>query len=516
MLHILLALGAGVILIAVQRFLKQKKQDPLKGFEGASTGTSLSTYLPWAFGLMVLLGISWYFLKTGKSTGIEHLHNKETLYRTIFVFISVVALGLLDTRSWKLGFDHTHYFSAFVLGTALSWGAISLKRGIFETGLLADPFLTALGVVCIIILWKSMFGPWGEHMRATVLGTFVFWCAYAILRAKAGSEIFATTIAFVMATIPVVLWCILFLSYHKERFRVVLLAFFAGMLSTVPILFYHSLMQKGMELNFFLFKITPLSFGKASSDFVAGSLINKGVTATLVTTLVTYLIVGIIEEVSKYWVLRHGCARSFRSIDDALQLSIIVALGFAFAENLVNPTYFIAFVQQYLLQPASPEWSPFLANVIGRSVLTTMVHVLSTGVLGYFAGRAFFSTLITQEDQMTSWTSRVLFTLHKLLDIDIASLYKGWTLTCGLILSFILHGLFDFIVSLPEVLPGNPATLGALFHLSSDSFLQKIPLTLLPSIFYIVGGVWLLVVLFDSKEGQKEYGNVRETTTFLS
>jgi hypothetical protein len=154
-----------------------------------------------------------------------------------------------------------------VLGTIVTWILIAFKRVLFETGIQQDPFLGALGVVCVVVGWKFLFGPWSASIKSTVLGTFIFWVAYAILRHKEAEELLATAMAAIVAMVPVVIWCKLFLSYHKQRLSYVSLAFFAGMLSTAPILFYHELMTRSIQLNFFLFKITPLSFGSSSNGF---------------------------------------------------------------------------------------------------------------------------------------------------------------------------------------------------------------------------------------------------------
>ena len=65
----------------------------------------------------------------------------------------------------------------------------------------------------------------------------------------------------------------------------------------------------------------------------------------------------------------------FVSIDDVMQLGIIVAIGFSFAENIVNPVYFTSFVQDYLLHGSVPDVAGFLSNVLGRSVLTVRRHL---------------------------------------------------------------------------------------------------------------------------------------------
>ena len=40
---------------------------------------------------------------------------------------------------------------------------------------------------------------------------------------------------------------------------------------------------------------------------------------------------------------------------------------------------------------AAPDMGAFAGNVLGRSVLTTMVHILSTGIMGYFFALSLFA-----------------------------------------------------------------------------------------------------------------------------
>lgn len=440
------------------------------------------------------------------------------MLRSVLVFALVIALGTYEQWRWKGAKERYRHLFAFVLGTAVTWILIGFKRAIFETGIHDDPFLLALGVTCIVIGWKFLFGPWSASIKATVLGTFIFWVAYAILRHETKAELIATGLATIIALIPVILWCALFLSYHTQRLSVVVLAFFAGMLSTTPILFYDQLTRLSTPLNFFLFTITPVQFSGSSSSFVS-SLGLPGmatVSGSVAATLVTYLIVGCIEEGSKYWVLKRGCSGFFRSIDDAMQLAIIVAIGFAFAENLVNPHYFVGFVRTFILESATPHWGAFLANVFGRSVLTNMVHILSTGVLGYFFGRAYFAHPILNAHLQKGRTHAVIRRIHEMLDLPIETVYARSMLMLGILSAIVLHGIFDFIVTVPDILPGKPSTLGALIMPEGTSLLHAIPITLLPSLLYTVGGVWLLSILFERQEDMKDFGAKASVEAYIS
>lgn len=521
-MQFLVAIGVIVATIALIRIWTGALNVKAVEQESLSTIERSQPYLPKfgaiLFSVVIATILFILSLRYGKNTSLQSLTGSSAVIRTVIIFAGISAFGLFDQLRWHGSSDRYKYFYAFVLGTIVTWVLIAFKRSFFETGVGQDPFLMALGVTCIVIGWRFLFGPWTASIKCTVLGTFILWVSYAILRYESKDQLLATVIATVVALIPVGIWCWLFLRYHRQRLSIVLLAFFAGMLSTVPILFYNQLILRGIELNFFLFRIVPESFGSSSKDFVTQSIFSgaTGTTSVILTTLVTYLVVGVIEEGAKYWVLRHSSKDFFRSIDDVLQLAIIVALGFAFAENLANPTYFVGFVQQYLLRPVSPMWGPFLGAVIGRGVLTTMVHVLSTGVLGYFAGLAFFASPVIRDQFSRGKHHPIIESIHRLLSLKTEHIYAQTMLLIGVTCAILIHGFFDFSVSITDVIPGNPTTLGQLFGSSPGSPLQGIAITLLPSVLYIVGGFWLLAWLFERTENMKEYGYIVETQAVIS
>jgi hypothetical protein len=68
---------------------------------------------------------------------------------------------------------------------------------------------------------------------------------------------------------------------------------------------------------------------------------------------------------------------------------------------------------------------------------------------------------------------------------------------------------------MPDLLPSHPRTVADLMGLGSGSFLSSIPLLLLPSMLYVVGGFWLLTSLFLKRENMEERGRVIETETLV-
>jgi len=294
--------------------------------------------------------------------------------------------------------------------------------------------------------------------------------------------------------------------------------FLAGMLSTVPILFYDALARHNVELHFFLFRVQPESFSRVATLFVGEHMTSlTGMKQVLLTSLLTFLVVAIIEEVSKFWVLARSGRRLCTSIDDVLQLSVIVAIGFAFAENIVNPVYFRAFVQQYLLAAPGPDLGGFLGNVLGRSVLTSMVHIVSTGVFGYFYGLSIFAAPYLRERIEAGRTYAVLSALHRLLRLPAVSIFRIQMLLTGFISSVTLHAAFNFMVTVPEILPGRPDIVGQLLpSLSSVPVLSQMPVLLFPAMLYVVGGFWLLTGLFVKKENMRERGHVLTVEEFVA
>lgn len=521
MMQMLILIGSGLAAVLLVRIWTGAMNVRTVDEQSLASIERLHPYLPKCGAIavsVIIAGVLFVLsLKYGTATSLQSLTGSTALKRTMVVFLLISAFGLFDQARWHGSRDRYQYFFAFVLATLVTWILIVFKRAFFEAGVAQDPFLMALGITCVIVGWRFLFGPWSAPIKATVLGTFLFWVSYALLRFKTQEELVATGLAAVVAIIPALIWCRLFLSYHRERLSVVVLAFFAGMLSTVPILFYSELTSRAVELNFFVFKIVPVHYGGSSQDFVSQSVFHSmiGTQSLVLTTLITYLVVGVIEECSKFWVLRHSSSPFFRSIDDALQMAIIVAIGFAFAENLMNPSYFVGFITDYLITPPSPEWAAFFGSVIGRAVLTNMVHIVSTAVAGYYFGLAFFASPLLRDQFSRGRIHPIVMVVHRMLNIRTETIYARTQIVIGLLSAIALHGLFNFIVSLPDVLPGQPATIGALLGRPPNSFLGSISITLVPAVLYIVGGFWLLISLFERKEDMKEFGAVVETQSFV-
>jgi len=427
--------------------------------------------------------------------------------KSAVVLFAIVALASADIVR-RIKHKQTHLLFAAILGTALSLGLIRCTDLFLRSDAVNNPFAAAVAVLLVIFGWKMLFGPWEVQTKLTLLGTFLFWMSLRLLRGSSPDDLLVRSIAAATALVPAGVWCWLFLKYHRERLNAVLLLFFAGILSTVPILFYDTLVRRGVELQFFFFRIKPESFNSIAHTFVSGNMSGSNVSLAVFTTLLSFFFVGLIEEVSKYWVLSRSGKQLFSSIDDVMQLSIMAAIGFAFAENIVNPVYFTSFVREFLFHGSAPDIGGFLGNVMGRSVLTSMVHIVSTGVMGYFLGLAIFASPVLAEMHDKGRTHLFVSAIHRLLRLPEISVFRVQMLTTGLLCAITLHGLFNFLVTLPDILPGNPQSVADLLGGGAPMFLGNIPLLLLPALFYVVGGFWLLTTLFMRKGNMMERGHL--------
>lgn len=435
--------------------------------------------------------------------------------KTIIVLCAIIALACIDIVR-RVHHKPTHLFFAATLGTALSVGLIRIVGTFLQPGVQDNPYAMALALLLVILGWKSLFGPWEVQTKLVMLATFLFWICLHMFADDAPDTLRIRLIAAATAMVPAAIWCMMFLKYHKERLSAVFLVFLAGMLSTVPILFYDALVRRGVEMQFFLFRLKPESFNQTAQSFVSAQVSNGNHTQSLLwATFLSFVFVGVIEEVSKYWVLSRSAKQIFSSIDDVMQLSIIAAIGFAFAENIINPSYFMSFVSEYLVHSAAPDVTGFLSNVLGRSVLTSMVHILSTGVMGYFLGLAIFATPVLHDRHAQKKSFMIVSFLHRILRLPEISIFRVQMLVTGLLSAIMLHAMFNFLVTLPEILPGGPRSIAEAIGPSAPSFLNYFPLLLIPALLYVVGGFWLLTSLFMRTENMTQRGYVMSKETLV-
>lgn len=165
-------------------------------------------------------------------------------------------------------------------------------------------------------------------------------------------------ISFLLALIPGIVWLVYFIRKDNlsEPKRKILKVFLAGMLMSIPILFF--------EL------------------WLLGDLNKLGLEETNFLIIKYIFVIGLTEELFKYIAVRFSVLKS-SEIDEPIDLPIYMivgALGFATIENIV---LFYNQSSILLMSPALLTFSRFLG--------ATLLHLLCSGIIGYFLALSFYN-----------------------------------------------------------------------------------------------------------------------------
>jgi RsiW-degrading membrane proteinase PrsW (M82 family) len=149
------------------------------------------------------------------------------------------------------------------------------------------------------------------------------------------------------------------------------------------------------------------------------------------TTVGVIMFLAIIEEYVKHLTVRFVDDKRIKEIDDAITLSIIVGLAFSFIETII---YAIAVGD--------------MAIVLPRALLTMPIHVICSGIFGYYYGLARFAEPILEaEHRQKKYTIRFKH-LHTVLRMKKSDIYEEEKTAQGLILATLFHTLANVLFEL--------------------------------------------------------------------
>ncbi len=279
----------------------------------------------------------------------------------------------------------------------------------------------------------------------------------------------------VIALFPIGIWMAIFLNKAEKNPFHIILTFIFGMMSAGVILLYQSFWGEE-SLNFIFFGIEAYNFKSNIASLVVGAVL---------ISFLTYMAVGFLEEVLKHYAVVKADKNIISSIDEAIELSIIAALGFAFLENIAY------FYREFLGGGMSPE---FWTLAIQRSIFVVFVHIICSAIYGYYYGLGIFAKPYMQyefsQNKKTFWFSNVL---HKILHLKRAMVFRERMMMTGVLIATILHGLYDFAMHQNPVL-----------HFGDTAV--QLHVILLPVM--LVGGILFLTFLLKLKENIEEFGTL--------
>lgn len=272
--------------------------------------------------------------------------------------------------------------------------------------------------------------------------------------------IFKFTLALLLAIVPACAWGYIFYKKQVGQKSMALITFFAGALFVLPLLGYKYLWQYFPWLNAF-------QYTHPFKDDLVGF---ANITLIPLDVILTFLIVGVIEEVAKLWAMKVSDRGRIASIDDCIEMFITSALGFAFAENIL---YFYNIISVHGTEN-------MLFPFVFRSLFSTFAHVMFSGILGYYYGLAHFAGPVLQDEHYKRrWP--VFRTLAKVFHLKKNVSFHEEKVMEGLVIAVVLHALFNIFLEM------------------NWTFL------LVP---FLTAGYILLCYLLEKKEDHKVYGRM--------
>jgi len=215
---------------------------------------------------------------------------------------------------------------------------------------------------------------------------------------------------------PVVLWLLFWQRQFKDKEPgcVLFQLFFFGVFSAVPLVMLREYLTTFPEQNFL-------------------SVISSSVVLIVVLALAEELVKGLAliagVEINKQW---------FDRLEDGFEYAVAVALGFAFAENIM---YF------FLLYTGTGFSLELATTYFIRSLVTMMGHVLFTGAFGFAYAYAYLGV------PKSRWATKpwkalglgFLDTLRAAIGMKNKKIYSSFILVAGFVLAVLLHTGFNLL-----------------------------------------------------------------------
>ncbi len=372
-----------------------------------------------------------------------------------------------------------------------------------------NPFLTGLLVLFCVACWKFLLAPWRSDIRAIMLASFLSWLLIDFLVVHTWLQCMGYGIAVSLSLLPVIILEHSFRSDDCDPWLYHLMLF-AGAFATLPLVLYSFMVKHNIEVNVFLLRIIPTDVFGSSDALVSERGVGVfSLEATLSASFIAFVVAATIEESCKYIVLRHAGHRAFGSVRSIMSCAIAVAIGFTFAENILNPYYFPSFVETHLINPAVPEWITFMRKVGGRAILSTMAHVIASGIGAYFIGLVLSTDIVAIRSRFARLGMSAAALLERMFGLPRKLFFRYEMLTVGLVSAIALHTLFNVTITLPHMVPKFLSLIPALSFVQGIS-LSTVSITL--SVLLLTVSMLLLIHLFHFSETLERKKRVLDET----
>jgi RsiW-degrading membrane proteinase PrsW (M82 family) len=213
---------------------------------------------------------------------------------------------------------------------------------------------------------------------------------------------------------------------------IAILTTLAGLMTLILSLFKHETLQniknslKDDEFEYVTMSsmIALLIFGER--------LLEEFFNVTIIHTMIgVIMFLAIIEEYVKHLTVRFIDDKKIKDVDDAITLSIVVGLAFAFIETIL---YAITIGDIAILLP--------------RALLTMSIHVIASGIFGYYYGLARFASPIMKAERKEKKYQIKFKWLHTALRMKKSEVYEEEKTAQGLVMATLFHTIANVLFEL--------------------------------------------------------------------
>lgn len=237
-------------------------------------------------------------------------------------------------------------------------------------------------------------------------------------------------ICILLSLVPTFIWGYIFFKKRRNGNspKLTILTFFAGALSVFPLLLYKLSWKYFPQINAF----------EIANNFENSVITFSNLAILPLSVIIAFMLVGIIEEQTKHYVVKYVDQSRFINIDDAIIYSIVAALGFSFTENIL---YFLTIWNSQGIEN-------LYTSFIFRSIFSTFAHILFSGIYGYFYGIAYFAKPIFREEIRNKKRYPIIRFLHRIFHIRSSELFSHHKMFEGLLIAILLHAVFNIFLEL--------------------------------------------------------------------
>lgn len=242
-----------------------------------------------------------------------------------------------------------------------------------------------------------------------------------------------------LAALPALIWSVILFKGRKTSRWPLLLAFFLGTLTVVPLILLY-------DYVYVQFPILDLD-----------AAIANNISQVAVAAMAALIVAVILEEIVKSGVVRLiGKTKiGIQTINDAVKYAILAGLGFAFTENIFY--FYGAWTSTGIVG--------LLPLLIFRSLFTMCMHMVASGVFGYFYGVAVFSRPIMETRLFTGERSKFVQWAAKIMGTNEAKAFSELTMVKGLLVAIVIHAAYNAMMQYEQFFPAVFIVAGGFLYL---------------------------------------------------